>query len=75
MHPGSDIMERLEEHVYNEVLELNTHILDTFPEDGLSTSETWHYKTSQLEDLQFIDSNICTLRDSACVTKYFIVLK
>ena len=27
--PGSDIKGCLEEHVYNEILELNTHILDT----------------------------------------------
>ena len=33
LHPGSDIMECLEEHVYNEILELNTHILDTLPEE------------------------------------------
>ena len=33
LHPGSDIMERLEEHVYNEILELNTHILDTLPKE------------------------------------------
>ena len=31
LHPGSDIMESLEEHVYDEILELNTHILDTLP--------------------------------------------
>ena len=33
LHPGSDIMECLEEHVYDEILELNTHILDTLPEE------------------------------------------
>ena len=33
LHPGSDIMECLEEYVYNEILELNTHILDTLPEE------------------------------------------
>ena len=31
--PGSNIMGHLEEHVYNEILELNTHILDTLPEE------------------------------------------
>ena len=31
--PGSDIMEHLEEHVYDEILELNTHILDTLPKE------------------------------------------
>ena len=25
LHPGSDILEHLEEHVYDEILELNTH--------------------------------------------------
>ena len=30
--PGSDIIGHLEEHVYNEILELHTHILDTLPE-------------------------------------------
>ena len=38
LHPGSDIMGHLEEHVYNEILELNTHILDTLPEE-----ETVHF--------------------------------
>ena len=31
--PGSDIMGCLEEHIYNEILELDTHILDTLPEE------------------------------------------
>ena len=35
LHPGSDIMEHLEEHVYDEILELNTHILDTFPKEEI----------------------------------------
>ena len=35
LHPGSDIMGHLEEHVYNEILELNTHILDTLPEEEI----------------------------------------
>ena len=35
LHPGSDIMGCLEEHVYNEILELNTHILDTLPEEEI----------------------------------------
>ena len=29
------LMEHLEEHVYNEILELNTHILDTLPEEEI----------------------------------------
>ena len=33
--PGSDILGCLEEHVYNEILELNTHILDTLPEEEI----------------------------------------
>ena len=35
LHPGSDIIGCLEEHVYNEILELNTHILDTLPEEEI----------------------------------------
>ena len=29
--PGSDILECLEEHIYNEVLDLNAQIMDTLP--------------------------------------------
>ena len=29
--PGSDILGCLEEHIYNEVLDLNARIMDTFP--------------------------------------------
>ena len=39
LHPGSDIMGHLEEHIYNEILDLNTHILDTLPEEETSTPE------------------------------------
>ena len=35
LHPGSDIIGCLEEHIYNEILELNTHILDTLPEEEI----------------------------------------
>ena len=35
LDPGSDIMEHLEDHVYDKILELNTHILDTLPEDEI----------------------------------------
>ena len=35
LHPGSDIIGHLEEHVYNEILELDTHILDTLPEEEI----------------------------------------
>ena len=38
LDPGSDIMEHLEDHVYNEILELNTHILDTLPEEKVVCS-------------------------------------
>ena len=39
LHPGSDIIGHLEEHVYNEILDLNTQILDTLPEEEMSTPE------------------------------------
>ena len=34
LHPGSDIG-HLEEHIYNEILELDTHMLDTLPEEEI----------------------------------------
>ena len=37
--PGSDIVGHLEEHVYSEILDLNTQILDTLPEEETSTTE------------------------------------
>ena len=37
--PGSDIIGHLEEHIYNEILDLNTHILDTLSEEETSTPE------------------------------------
>ena len=37
--PGSDIIGHLEEHVYSEILDLNTHILDTLQEEEPSTPE------------------------------------
>ena len=58
LHPGSDIIGHLEEHVYNEILKLNTHILELFPKKRLPTSEMWHYKASKLEDLWFVNSNM-----------------
>ena len=36
---GSDIIGCLEEHVYSEILDLNTQILDTLPEEEMSTPE------------------------------------
>ena len=38
LDPGSDIMECLEDHVYDEIMELNTHILDTLPEEEIVCS-------------------------------------
>ena len=38
LDPGSDIMEHLEDHVYDEILELNTHILDTLPKEEIVCS-------------------------------------
>ena len=35
LHPASDILRHLEEHIYNEILELDTHILDTLPEEEI----------------------------------------
>ena len=35
LHPGSDIIGCLKEHIYNEILELDTHILDTLPEEEI----------------------------------------
>ena len=37
--PGSDIIGCLEEHVYSEILDLNTQILNTLPEEETSTPE------------------------------------
>ena len=37
--PGRDIVGHLEEHIYNEILDLNIHILDTLPEEETSTPE------------------------------------
>ena len=39
LRPGSNIIGCLEEHVYSEILDLNTHILDTLPEEETSTPE------------------------------------
>ena len=35
LHPGSDVTGCLEEHIYNEILELNTQILDTLPKEEI----------------------------------------
>ena len=39
LHPGSDIIAHLEEHVYCEILDLNAQILNTLPEAEMFTSE------------------------------------
>ena len=39
LHPGSDILGYLEEHVYCEILDLNTQILNTLPKEEMFTSE------------------------------------
>ena len=38
LNPGSDIMECLEDYIYDEIMELNTHILDTLPEEEIVCS-------------------------------------
>ena len=35
LKPGSDIMKCLENHIYDEIMELNTHILDTLPKEEI----------------------------------------
>ena len=35
LDPGSDIMEHLEDHIYDKIMELNTHILDTLPKEEI----------------------------------------
>ena len=47
LHPGSDILGCLEEHVYNEILELNTNILDTLPEEEIVHS--WNVTLQSLK--------------------------
>ena len=39
VHPGSDILGCLEEHIYCEILDLEAQILDTLPEAGTFTSQ------------------------------------
>ena len=38
LHPGNDILGCLEEHIYNEVLDLNAQMMDTLP--GAKTFKT-----------------------------------
>ena len=50
LNPGSDIMECLEDHVYDESMELNTHILDTLPEEEIVCSGNvtpWSFKSQK----------------------------
>ena len=39
LHPGSDILGHLEEHIYCEILHLNVQIMNTLPEAETFTSE------------------------------------
>ena len=39
VHPGSDILGHLEEHIYCEILDLEAQILDTLPEAGTFASQ------------------------------------
>ena len=39
VHPGIDIIGRLEEHIYCEILDLNAQVLNTLPEAETSTSQ------------------------------------
>ena len=75
LHPGSDIMECLEEHVYDEILELNTHILDTLPKEETVHSWSMTLQNFKAKRLKFMNSSVCILEDSAYVSKYFFVYK
>ena len=35
LDPGSDSMKCLEDHIYDKILELNTHILDNLPKEEI----------------------------------------
>ena len=39
LHPGSDILGSLEEHIYCEILDLNAQVMDTLPEAKTLTSQ------------------------------------
>ena len=75
LHPGSDIMERLEEHVYDEILELNTHILDTLPKEEIVCSWNTALQSFKAKRLKSMNSSVCIQEDGAYVSKYFFVLK
>ena len=63
LHPGSDIMGHLEEHIYDEIPELNTHIFDTLPEEEIVHSwnmTLWSFKAKRLKS---INSSVCILED------------
>ena len=75
MYPGSDIMERLEEHVYDEILELNTHILDTLPKEEIVHSWNMTLQSFKAKRLKSMNSRVCILENGAYVSKYFFVLK
>ena len=48
LNPENDIMECLEDHVYDEIMELNTRILDTLLEEEIVCflCETQHHEAS-----------------------------
>ena len=48
LDPGNDIVECLEDHVYDEIMELNTHVLDTLPQEEIVCflCGTWHHEAS-----------------------------
>ena len=73
--PGSDIMEHLGEHIYNEILELNTHILDTLPKEEIIHSWNMTLQSLKATRLKLMNSSTCILEDNAYVFKYFIVYK
>ena len=50
LDPGSDIMEFPEDHVYDIIMELNTHIFDTLPEEEIVCSwnmTPWSFKSQK----------------------------
>ena len=75
LHPGSDIMKCLEEYVYDEILELNTHILDTLPKEEIVHSWSTTLQSFKAKRLKFMNSSVCILEDGVYVSRYFFVYK
>ena len=71
LDPESDIMEHLEDHVYDEILELNTHILDTLPEEEIDHTQDMIQATR----LESMNSSTHVLKNSTYISKYYFVLK